>query len=191
MSPKNGPFSFLFHFLARRAYLEIMARRRSRMYSEPPGDVATTVSLVDYPLLKRLKVDAGAVQKKIGKTVQRRVRARIKKGMQDEGVPLPNTKRDSRPMLRDSGRLINSIKYDRGEVAASGKRRDGHKWNQSVQNRNAAIMAVQIFTQEIDPLGPRDFRAEAEKLAAEEIQKQIENGALGFSAEMQRITKLK
>ena len=143
------------------------------------------VSLVRYPWFSRLKMDSPAIQRKVGQKIATKIRARIKKGSDSKGS-LPNTKRDERPILNDTGRLIRSIKYRKKmrDVAPSGTRRDGHKYNKKSRNKNASVFAIQVFTKDIDPLNADEYTGLIEKIAAAEIQKQIDSGKFSLLHEM-------
>ena len=144
------------------------------------------ISLVEYPWFQRIKMNSDELAFQVGRKIATAVRKRLRKGQADAGSALPQVKRGGRTVLNDSGKLIRSIKYDKKlrEIAPKGKRRDGHKWNKSVGNRNAAIMAVHIHTLEIDPLGSEDFGPMFEEIAAKEIQRQIDRGEFSLVHDM-------
>lgn len=152
------------------------------MYNPHIG--ATGPSLVTYPWFQRLKMDSRKINKIMGRVLARKIRARMRRGQDSDGA-LPNTKREGRPFLNDTGKLIKSIKYKNGEVAPTGTRRDDHKWTKRVQNRNAAILAVQVFERDdIDPLEPSEFDQVVADAAEREIAKQIDRGEFQILGEL-------
>lgn len=164
---------------------------RDSLSARSPG----VASLVQYPVLQRLAIDRSAVEDAIGKDLASRIRRRLKAGRQ-EGGPLPSTKPrgedgETRPMLKATGKLISSIKYNRktGRIEASGIRNDGHKPTRRVRNSNYALLAVHIAERGIDPLGTEEFQAEVQRVAEEEIAKQLARGGVGIVHELRRVRR--
>ena len=131
----------------------------------------------------RLKINRGKVETAMGRRLATLIRTRLRQGNQAGGrLPAPIRGGDA---WNRSGRLIRSIKYDGGHVKATGRRKDGHKWSARVQNRNHAILAIQVATRGVDPLGvtPK-IEAEIARIAEAEVAKQLASGEGGILAEL-------
>lgn len=154
------------------------------MFAEAIGDRPVQLgSLIQYPARMRLKIDRNKVERVMGRRLAALIRARLRAGAQ-AGGPLPAPTRGGKPWAA-SGRLIRSIKYEGGFVKATGQRRDGHKWSPRVQNRNHAILAIQVATRGVDPLGvtPK-IEAEIVRIAEAEVARQLASGEGGLAAEL-------
>jgi len=139
--------------------------------------------LLQYPAKMRIKINRPKIEQVMGRRLAALIRARLRSGAQ-AGGSMPVPVRGGRP-FNQSGRLIRSIKYQGGHVRATGRRKDGHKWSSRVQNRNHAILAIQVATRGIDPLGvSTKIEAEIARVAEAEIARQLSAGEGGLLAEL-------
>lgn len=138
---------------------------------------------VDVPLPLALKLDADQIARYAGNRLARSIRARMRKGLDGDGSPLPMPE-DGTPG-KDSGRLLKDIRYDKktGTVKPESRRGRGDKEKGKTHRvrTSYAVMMVHIASGRwADPMGTEDPKQQAklQKDIEMELQKQLNKGAL-------------
>lgn len=143
---------------------------------------------LNFPVALRLRLEGDKIEKRAGQGVARVARKELRKGNQADGKPMPKGKDGGEP-LKDSGKLIGSVKYrpKLGWVSPSTNRREDasrRAWG------NFGLMGIYLHTHDTDPLALGDEAVKvAERNAQKEIDKQLREGSGGLIADLKRIRR--
>lgn len=146
-----------------------------------------------WPISLRIKIDVDRVLRRVGTRVAAEVRARIRRGQEAEGRPLPRARTGEGQPLRRTGSLIKSIKYDPRSraVRPRGFRSD---LGASLKGRQEGLLWVLIHTfrhpdlTKIDPMGVDAALASSVRTKMRSaLDAELKRPGSGLVAELRRI----
>jgi hypothetical protein len=164
-------------------------------HSPDPRDDGPVLKVsLNMPTKIRLKLNGEKVKKKAGQRLATTIRARLRRGVDGDGTKMPEPE-DGGSALKDSGKLLRSIKYrqipaKRGSakkvrvVAPSTTRRS------DISKRahgNFGLMSIHTAKEEYeDPMGQNDpgTAKVLEDAATKEIARQLAKGEGGLKLEL-------
>ena len=144
------------------------------------------VTLV-FPAKIELRLNDKKMVRKVGQAVATKVRRRLRAGKGRAGETIPQAKQGDTPPLNKTGSLIRAVKYDgRGQVRAVGK--TNRPSGSGGTDDNYKIMAVQVGTRDIDPMGvDTDTEKAKDKAAQKEVDRQFKRGEATLAASLKRM----
>lgn len=158
------------------------------------GDIFKDLMRVEVRIPTRiaLTIDTDKISKYVGNRLAQKIRKRLRSGMDGDGGALNRPKRGSHPPMKETGRLIRSIRYQRrlGRVEPDSlrTRSDVGRGLKS----NFSLMAVHIAKGHFrDPMGSLS-KVQVDQISEwvnEVVAKEMRAGRAGLRAQYRRFKK--